>query len=77
MSGAAGSEWLDLCSAMICYKDMTFCPFWSDCSNAANCHRALTDDVREAAARWWPGDDAPIAQFVEKPGCHTEIENAE
>lgn len=61
---------------MICYKDMTFCPFWRDCADAADCHRPLTDEVRAAAAKWWPGGNAPIAQFVEKPSCHKGIEDA-
>lgn len=55
---------------MISYADMTFCPFWKDCSHADACNRPLTDDVKAAARKWWGSDDAPIAQFTSKPTCH-------
>lgn len=35
---------------MICYRDMTFCAA-DDCAKSEACHRALTDAVREDAAR--------------------------
>lgn len=57
---------------MICFRDMTFCPFWQDCDKAANCHRPLTDHVVERAKVWWGSDDAPIARFSEKPDCHVQ-----
>lgn len=53
----------------MCYKDMTFCTFYEDCANATDCHRPLTPEVREAAAKWWGDDDYPIARFMEKPRC--------
>ena len=56
---------------MMCYKDMTFCPFHADCAKAATCHRPLTDEVRAAAAAWWPEGDAPICVFTEPPDCHS------
>ncbi len=58
---------------MIGYRDMTFCPFYQDCKNAPDCHRPLTPEVREYAAKWWGGEDAPICVFMEKPECH-EVE---
>lgn len=53
---------------MIGFRDMTFCPFHETCHNP--CYRALTDEVKKSAERWWGGPDAPIARFVEKPNCH-------
>jgi len=43
---------------MICYKDMTFCN--AECDNT-DCHRMLTPEVWASAAKWWEGDDAPVA----------------
>jgi len=43
---------------MICYRDMTFCN--AECDNT-DCHRKLTDEVWANAAKWWEGDDAPVA----------------
>lgn len=62
---------------MICYRDMTFCPFYTDCANASDCHRPLTPEVREAADKWWNNANdhgAPIAQYTQKPWCHKEAE---
>ncbi len=56
---------------MICFRDMTFCPFYDDCALASQCHRPLTPEVVAAAHKWWGSDKAPIAQFVDKPKCHT------
>ena len=58
---------------MICYKDMTFCPFFKDCG-VEGCDRCLTDEVREMADKWWGKgkDEAPISQFVSKPDCWEE-----
>jgi len=52
-------------SSMICYRDMTFCPFWVQCTEALKCHRALTKKVAVAATKL----GLPIAQFTEKPEC--------
>lgn len=30
---------------MMCYLDMTFCPFWSECKHGDDCYRALTEEV--------------------------------
>lgn len=58
---------------MICYRDMTFCPF-EDCESFPICDRALTEKVSEGAKKWWatfnqPGGP-PIAQFITKPECY-------
>lgn len=58
---------------MICYRDMTFCPFYSDCAKAKDCHRPLTQEVKAAADKWWGEEGAPIAIFSEKPVCHEQV----
>jgi len=58
---------------MICYKDMTFCPFWDDCKQGEKCDRALTDEVCADAMAWWQGQDPPICQYTDKPECWEEI----
>ena len=55
---------------MICYKDMTFCTHYKDCAQADQCHRPLTEDVKQAAKEWWGSDDYPIAIFADTPFCH-------
>ena len=63
---------------MMCYRDITFCPFWEDCASAVKCSRPLTEQVKKAADKWWnsnleEGDEpegAPICVFSEKPDCH-------
>jgi len=62
---------------MICYRDTTFCTFWKDCKDGNDCTRALTEEVKEQAARWWkdwnlPEIGPPICQFAAKPDCWTE-----
>ena len=53
---------------MMCYKDMTFCPYYKDCKDADKCQRPLTEKVKQDAERWMK--DAPICQFAGKPECH-------
>ena len=55
---------------MMCYKDMTFCTYYKDCSQADDCHRPLTPDVIEKAEKWMK--DPPICTFMEKPDCWEE-----
>lgn len=43
---------------MIGFRDMTFCN--SPCANDT-CRRKLTDEVFEAARKWWGKPEAPIA----------------
>jgi len=56
----------------MCYKDMTFCPFYESCSHGKKCKRALTQDVIDAAAKWFGKAGAPIAEFCEKPDCFND-----
>jgi len=53
---------------MVCYRDMTFCPFHGDCTHAPDCHRPLTEEVmaRAAAAKM------PICRYADKPRCHSD-----
>lgn len=52
---------------MICYRDMTFCPFWQDCTQGAKCPRAATTFVFSEARRLRIG----VCQFMERPDCWT------
>ena len=54
---------------MMCYQDMTFCPFFKNCKNGDNCMRALTEQVKQDAQKWWGDGNPPISIFVEKPKC--------
>lgn len=58
----------------MCYRDMTFCPFYEDCKHREECHRPLTPEVVKKAEEWWGGPDAPIAEFTSKPNCYEQIE---
>jgi len=57
---------------MICYRDVTFCPFYVRCCHGNTCHSALTPEVRIAADAWWGGTGAPICEYTEKPHCFLE-----
>ena len=56
---------------MMCYKDRTFCKFYTTCKEGKKCGRALTPEVIKAADEWWgsPGG-APICEFVNEPECY-------
>ena len=64
---------------MICYRDMTFCPFYKECGDV--CNRALTPEVEKGAELWWKSfksdDPAPICQFAEKPDCCKESKDVD
>lgn len=53
---------------MMCYRDMTFCPFHLGCAKGSTCPRAYTDAVK-SGAREWMGDDAPVCLYAERPDC--------
>lgn len=57
---------------MISFRDKCFCPFYTECWHGGDCSRALTFDVKQAAADWWGSEDAPIAVFEDKPDCFKE-----
>lgn len=62
---------------MICYRDMTFCSYYTLCKKWKTCDRALTPEVLKEANEWWksfkfsegisPG--VPIARFGNIPNC--------
>ena len=64
---------------MFCFRDSTFCKFYKDCKDGKECRRALTEEIKEAADRWWGkgGGQAPICSFSEKPECHKETDAKE
>ena len=59
---------------MLCYRDMTFCPFHSECADAEPCNRKLTPEVVEGATKWAEKGGHPvlIAQYTENPECFVE-----
>jgi len=54
---------------MTCYKDRCYCPFYVLCRSGHSCDRALTEQVKEDASKWWGKDDAPISVYAEFPEC--------
>lgn len=59
---------------MICFRDMTFCPYWEKCASGHKCFRALTDNVKEEAMRV----NLPISVFKEEPEeCYNALCRAE
>ena len=57
---------------MMGYKNMTFCPFYLDCTKKDVCDRPLTPEVKIQADMWWGEADAPICVYMEKPDCWSE-----
>lgn len=57
---------------MMCFRDSTFCPYSDTCNKQASCSRAITPEVKEAAVKWWGGEDYPMAVYTSKPSCHEE-----
>ena len=49
----------------MCYRDMTFCPFYKDCAKQSDCHRPYTPEVAELAEV----HGMPVCLYVNKPGC--------
>jgi len=58
------------------YRDMTFCRA-DDCAARSHCDRYLTKEIKQAAARWWGGEGAPIATFTtpKELECYVPEEN--
>lgn len=50
---------------MMCYKDMTFCSYWTDCRDAEGCSRPLTKRIEQRAKEV----NLPICRFKDKPDC--------
>lgn len=49
---------------------MTFCEYYKDCIDGSKCARALTDEVKEGATKWWGNKDVPICVYVTPPDCY-------
>jgi len=60
---------------MMCYKDITFCPFYGECAVGSTCRVALTPKVEEDAKKWWGDDNPPISIYLDKPECFKKIED--
>jgi hypothetical protein len=54
---------------MVCYRDMTFCPFYKECNKGNECDIAYTDEVKAGANKWWGEDNAPVALHRAEPVC--------
>jgi ATP sulfurylase len=50
---------------MIVFRDMTFCPFFSDCKDGNRCFRALTKEVERQATE----ARMAVSMFVNPPDC--------
>lgn len=55
---------------MLCYRDITFCPFHDTCKVGSICGRAYTDTVKKLAEEWLK--NPPVALYGEKPPCWEE-----
>ena len=53
-----------------CYKRMTFCPFYKDCSKT--CDRALTKWITKEAQK----EDLFVCQYMDRPECFKEVKDA-
>ncbi len=50
----------------LCYKDMTFCPFYRSCADGDHCYRALTETIKAEAEIC----GLPISQYMDRPPCY-------
>ena len=60
---------------MPCFKDHVWCPFWATCTDGPTCEVALTEDILNQAEVWWGSKNAPVSQYLEKPGCFKGVDN--
>ena len=60
---------------MMCFRDMTFCPYSSKCWHGDTCKRAWTKDLQAEAEAWWGKPGAPVAFYDDKPDCFKEATN--
>jgi len=57
---------------MMCYRDMTFCPYHENCRKGHNCPRAYTGQVKRGAHRWM-GENAPVCMYSAEPECYQKL----
>ena len=60
---------------MMCFRDSTYCTYFTTCEKGATCSRALTEKVNQEAIEWWGKgkDDPPICVYLNEPDCYKEI----
>jgi len=58
---------------MMCFRDRTFCPFYTTCTQGDSCHHALTGEIERQAN----AEGILISRFVEEPGCYVSIKGDE
>ena len=51
---------------MLCYKDMTFCKYYTTCKEGRVCHRRLTQYEKHKAIL----SGLDICQYFAKPKCY-------
>ena len=58
---------------MLCYRDKWFCEKYTECKIGEDCSRALTEQVREDAHKWWGDSDnlVPIS-INNNPECFVD-----
>jgi hypothetical protein len=56
---------------MIGYNDKTYCTD-SKCAKWKDCPRALTEDVKKDAEKWWGNPNYPITMFAGRIDCYEE-----
>lgn len=55
---------------MIAYKDKTWCTEKTCISFGNGCSRALTEEVKKDAEKWWGKPGAPVYTLSERPDCY-------
>lgn len=59
---------------MLCFKGITFCPFYENCAAGKACFRKLDSSTRAEAQAWWGAKgEPPIFQFTSEPECFIKI----
>jgi len=58
---------------MICYKDKTWCTFYTNCENRDKCDKVLLPSVQLAAEE----AGLPIVIYVDIPHCHIEADKGD
>ena len=53
---------------MMCYRDRTWCDYWTQCAKGDTCYRALTLELEEHAKEI----NLPVCYFNSKPECFEE-----
>jgi hypothetical protein len=54
---------------MLCYRDMTFCPYYMDCEEGNDCPRALKPHIIGKAAE----AGLEISAYLDRPECFAAI----